>query len=72
MGGRAKDFLPGAQFDHAAGIHYGYAIGDLRNYGEIVRDEEHGEAEFGAELREEVEDLGLDGDVERGGGLVGD
>src|ERR1700722_11141446 len=45
---RAKDFIAGAEFYHAAGIHYDYALRDLRNHGEIVRDEEHGQTELGA------------------------
>ena len=69
---RVEDSLSGSKFYHAAGIHYGDAVRDLRDHGKIVRDEEHGQAELGAELGEEIEDLGLDGDIERGGGLVGD
>jgi len=44
-------------------------VGDDR---EIVRDKEHGEREFVAEIVEQVEDLLLDGDIERGSGLVSD
>ena len=61
-----------AELDHASGIHHGHAAGNLGNHGKIVRDEEHGQAELGAQFGEQVKDLGLDGDVERGGGLVGD
>ena len=39
---------------------------------EVVGDEEVGEAEVGLEVGEEVEDLGLDGDVEGGDGFVAD
>jgi hypothetical protein len=67
-----EDFIPGAEFDHASGIHYGHASGNLRDHGEVVRDEEHGQAELGAKFTEQIEDLGLDGDIERGGGFVGD
>jgi len=68
----AKNFVASSTFDYAAGIHHDHAGGDLRDHGEIVGDEEHGQAELGAQLSQQVEDLGLDGDVERGGGLVGD
>ena len=68
----AKDFLLGPEFDHAAGIHHGHAISNLRNYGKIVRDEKHREAELGAEFCEQVEDLGLDSDIKRGSRLVSD
>jgi hypothetical protein len=37
-----------------------------------VRDEHDGNAELALNLRKQVKDLCLDGDVERGGGLVGD
>ena len=45
---------------------------DFGDNAEIVGDEEDGHAELGLEGAEKVEDLGLDGDVEGGGGLVGD
>ena len=35
-------------------------------------DEQHGHVEFGLELEQQIEDLRLDGDVERRGRLVGD
>ena len=35
-------------------------------------DEDHGHAEFALHFPDELEDLGLDSDVERGGGFVGD
>ena len=53
-------------------LHDGNAIGYLADDGEVVGDEEHGERVGAAEAGEKIEDLGLDGDVERGGGLVGD
>src|SRR5208283_56301 len=62
----------GAEFYQTAGVHDGDAIGDVRNDGEIVRDEEHRQSEFVAKVVEQVEDLLLYGDIERGGGLVGD
>ena len=37
-----------------------------------MRDEEHRQSIFAAQLVEQVENLLLDGDIERGGGLVGD
>ncbi len=50
---RTKDFMPCAELDYAAGIHHGHAVGDLRNHGEIVRDEEHGQAKLGAQFCEQ-------------------
>ena len=47
-------------------------VRDLRDHREIVRDEEHGQREFLAQLGQQVKDLRLDGDVQRRRGLVGD
>jgi hypothetical protein len=58
--------------DDAAVAHDEDAVGDLAHNGEVVRDEEHGEAVLDAEAFEECDDLGLNGDIERGGGFVGD
>jgi hypothetical protein len=55
-----------------AGVHDQYAVGHLSNDTEIVGDYDHGHVEFGLETSEQVKHLGLDGDVERGRGLVGD
>ena len=67
-----EDRLRGAFFDDAAVLHDGDAVGDLRDDGQIVRDEEHGEIVGAAQVAEEGENLCLHGDVERGCGLVGD
>ena len=72
MSGRMENVSLGAEFDQVAGVHDGDAIGDVRNDGEIVRDEEHRQSEFVAKVVEQVENLLLDGDIESGGGLVGD
>ncbi len=40
--------------------------------GQIVRDEDIGEVELVLEALQEVDDLGLDGDVQRGDRFVGD
>ena len=44
----------------------------MADHGEIVRDEEEGEAEALLQADEEVDDLGADVDVEGGDRLVGD
>jgi hypothetical protein len=67
-----EDVAGGALLDDDAALHDGDTVGDLADDGEVVRDEEHGEAVRGLEAREEIEDLRLHGDVERGGGFVGD
>lgn len=52
------------KLDDAAGVHDGDAIGNIFDDGEIVGDENVGEAELLLEVFEEVDDLSADGDVE--------
>jgi hypothetical protein len=59
-------------FDDVAMLHNCNVVCNLAYHSEIVRDEEHREGVSPAQFTEEGDDLGLDGDVERGGGLVGD
>ena len=70
--GSAKMRAVGAGLDDLARLHHRDAVGDAADDAEVVGDEEHPHALGLLHLGEEVEDLGLDGDVERGGGLVGD
>ena len=60
------------EFDDLTEVHDGDAVAHGANDGEVVGDEEVGEAEAILEFLEEVDDLGLDRDVEGGEGLVGD
>ena len=52
--------------DDPAEIHDGNPVREVLDHPEIVADEQAGEAQVGAQLHEQVEDLCLDGDVERG------
>ena len=58
--------------DLAPGIHHDDALRGLGDHAEIVGDEDHRGAELALQVEDDVEDLRLDGDVERGGRLVGD
>ena len=58
--------------DLAAGVHHHDALGHLGHHAEVVGDEDDRGAGLALELAHELEDLGLDGDVERGRRLVGD
>jgi len=66
MTGGVKNIRLRAELDQAAGVHDRDAIGHMRDDGEIVGDEEHRQSEFVAKFVEQVEDLLLDGDIERG------
>ena len=67
-----EDGIDGARLDKAARVHDRDAIGDLGHDTEIMRHEDHGHAGLALKLGNEREYLRLDGDVERGGRLVGD
>ena len=59
-------------FDDLAGIHHQHLVGHLGDHAEIVGDEQDRHAEPALQVAQQIEDLRLDGDVERGGRLVGD
>ena len=58
--------------DDLAGVHDDHPVGAPGDHAHVVGDEDHGHRQLLAEVVDEVEDLGLDGDVEGRGGLVGD
>src|SRR5580704_88412 len=57
---------------HSCRVENRHVVGVLGDDSEIVRDEDYGEAEATLQLADQIENLRLDRDVERGGGLVGD
>ena len=61
-----------ADLDDPAGVHHGDAVGGLGDHAHVVGDQHHRGAVVAAEALQELDDLRLDRDVERGGGLVGD
>jgi len=67
-----EDFVGRGGLERKTLAHDQDAVGDLGDDGEVVGDEKHGESEPFAEIGEEFEDLGLDGDVKGGGGFVCD
>jgi hypothetical protein len=52
--------------------HHHHVVGHLGHHAHVVGDEDHGGAHLGLQVADDVEDLRLDGHVERRGGLVGD
>ena len=69
---RANSVAHVALLDDAARVHHDDAVGDLGDDAEIVGNEQHRHADLALQLVEQVEDLRLDRDVERGRRLVGD
>ena len=59
-------------FDHLAGIHHHDALRGFRHHAHRVGDQHHRHAEPRLHVEQQIEDLRLDGDVERRGRLVGD
>ena len=70
---RAVEHVVGvALFDQPRGIHHDDAVGVARDHAEIMRDDDQRDIELARQVLHQFEDLRLDGDVERGGRLVGD
>ena len=72
MPGIFEQRLDAGFLDLLAGIHHDDALRGLRDHAEIVRDQDQPGAEFLLQLDDQRQDLGLNGDVECGGRLVGD
>src|SRR6266567_7540437 len=70
---RRTEQLGDRRFLHlAARIHHHDAFGDFGYHAEVVGDEDDGGTDPLLEVGHEIEDLRLDGDVERGGRLIRD
>ena len=72
MRGRVKYLALRAQLNQVARIHHSHAVCHLRNHGQVVGDEEHGQAKLSPQFGQQFEDLCLNGYVKRGSWLVGD
>src|SRR5699024_9647699 len=60
------------QLDDLAEIHHGDPYGDVSNDRKVVGDEEIGQPELVLQILEQVDDLRLNRDIERGNRLVAD
>jgi len=67
----AEDLFRRAALDDAGGVHDVHAVGIARDDAEVVRDDDDRDAEAPREILHQLEDLRLDGDVERRRRLVG-
>jgi hypothetical protein len=61
-----------ADLDDLAEVHDGNSVAHVSHDGQVVGDEETGDAEALLERPEQIEHLGLNGNVECGNGLVAD
>ena len=64
--------LPVGNLDHLAQVHHRDAVGDVLNDRKVMRNEQVRGTEAVLQVLEQVQNLRLDGDVERGNGLVAD
>ena len=64
MNGPDADRAGFAKFDDLAQIHHGDAVADMTDDCDVVGDEEHRQIELPLECQQEIEDLGLDGNIE--------
>ncbi len=67
-----EDLVDGAVLDGAAAVHDHDLVGDLGHHAEVVGDGDDAALVPLLHLADDVDDLRLDGDVQRRGGLVGD
>ena len=68
--GGAHEGFGFAQFNNFALSHDGNAVGKIANNREVVGHEEHGEMELATQFLQEIDDLGLDADIQCGDGFV--
>ncbi|CUK21701.1 Uncharacterised protein [Achromobacter sp. 2789STDY5608615] len=67
-----EDFVGTALLDLVAAVHDQHPVGHFGHHAHVVGDEDHAHVHFFLQLTDQLQDLGLDGDVQRRGGLVGD
>ncbi len=61
-----------ALFDDTPGVHHHYPVGDFGHHAKVVGNEQNRHAVLFLQGAQQVEDLRLHGNVQRGSGLVGD
>ena len=69
---RLEKFEAGAALNDLARVHDGDFVAGLGDNAHVVGDEDDGGAELALQLLHQLQNLSLYGDVEGGGGLVGD
>jgi len=67
-----KDIFGITGFDDSPEIHDRYPRRDMLDDGQIVTDEDVAQPKIPPQIEQQVQDLRLDGDVERGGRFVTD
>ena len=72
MAGIVENFLGGTVLHHLAGVHHRHIVGHLGNHTKIVGNEQHGKLPLLLQPIQKLQNLGLDGHIQGGGGFVTD
>jgi hypothetical protein len=62
---RTEQLLGLADLHDPAEVHHGDPVAHVADHGQVVRDEDVGEPQLLLQLGQQVDDLRLDGDIER-------
>ena len=62
--------LAASGLDDPPVIHHRHTVGDIFDNGQVVRNKQHREPELSLDVLQQIEDLRLDGNVERRHGLI--
>ena len=65
-----EDILDRSDFDSLTGIHHRDPVTGLQDQAEIVRDIDHGSAEFGGDLVDQIDNASFDRHIQRRGRLI--
>ncbi len=67
-----EEFMRRRKFHDMPEVHHGHAMADVFDDGEIVRDEEIRNPLRGLQIHEQINDLGLHGDIQRAHWFIAD
>lgn len=67
-----KNLVRGRQLHDLAEIHNRHAVGNVPHNGKIMGDKEIGQTHLLLQVNKQVDNLGLNGNVQRGNGLIAD
>ncbi len=71
MHGVVEDLLHRAGFHDLPGIHDRQPVSDSRHDSQIMGNQDHGHVELALQILQQMENLGLDGDVQGGSRFIG-
>ncbi len=72
VAGTGEDSIRRRLLDDAAAVHNGNPLGPAADHAQVVGDQDDGHAQLSAQVVKQIEDLALDGDVQRRRRLVRD